>query len=91
MPHGDATVNPRGTTTGVASPPGLRSNPTKPSTPREEPHLNRHHPLLLRNALVNARKDFGLIMYYVIKCAMHYHHYTLARQMVTKSSVVNTF
>jgi hypothetical protein len=41
--------------------------------------------------LLKARQDFGLILYYVLKCAMHYHHYTLARQMVRESRVINTF
>jgi hypothetical protein len=27
----------------------------------------------------------------VIKCAMHYHHYTMSRQMAEQRRLVNTF
>jgi hypothetical protein len=27
----------------------------------------------------------------VIKCAMHYHHYTMSRQMAEQHQLVNTF
>jgi hypothetical protein len=27
----------------------------------------------------------------VIKCAMHYHHYTMSRQMAESHEMVNTF
>ncbi len=37
------------------------------------------------------RPDPSLLFICVIKCAMHYHHYTMARQMAEQSSLVNTF
>jgi radical SAM superfamily enzyme YgiQ (UPF0313 family) len=40
--------------------------------------------------LLRLRPEAGLLMYYVIKCALHYHHYTLARQMATgETPVIN--
>jgi radical SAM superfamily enzyme YgiQ (UPF0313 family) len=41
--------------------------------------------------LLRVRRDPGLLLLYVVKCAMHYHSYTLARRMATSESpVVNT-
>jgi hypothetical protein len=42
--------------------------------------------------LVKARPDANLALLYVIKCALHYHHQTMARQMVHgHSPVFNSF
>jgi hypothetical protein len=35
--------------------------------------------------------DPGLLFICVIKCAMHYHHYTMSCQMAEQRSLVNTF
>jgi radical SAM superfamily enzyme YgiQ (UPF0313 family) len=41
---------------------------------------------------VKSRPDPNVLMLYVIKCAMHYHQYTLARQMAAANGrVVNSF
>ncbi|SRX92462.1 Fe-S oxidoreductase [Singulisphaera acidiphila DSM] [Mycobacterium shimoidei] len=37
------------------------------------------------------RPDPQLLFICVIKCAMHYHHYTMTRQMLEQRSLVNTF
>jgi radical SAM superfamily enzyme YgiQ (UPF0313 family) len=38
------------------------------------------------------RRDPSLLLYYAIKCAMHYHHYRLARDMAEgRTALVNTF
>jgi hypothetical protein len=39
--------------------------------------------------LLKARPD--LFMLYTIKCALHYHQYTLSRQMTQRGKLVNTF
>jgi radical SAM superfamily enzyme YgiQ (UPF0313 family) len=42
--------------------------------------------------LLRSRRDPALLLLYLIKCAMHYHHYTMARQMVTgRSPIYNSF
>jgi radical SAM superfamily enzyme YgiQ (UPF0313 family) len=42
--------------------------------------------------LVRVNRDPSVWFVYVIKCAMHYHHYKLSRSMSeSRSSVVNTF
>jgi radical SAM superfamily enzyme YgiQ (UPF0313 family) len=41
--------------------------------------------------LLRVRRDPGLLLLYTIKCAMHYHHYRLARQMAGGRSMVNSF
>jgi radical SAM superfamily enzyme YgiQ (UPF0313 family) len=42
--------------------------------------------------LVKARPDANLALLYVIKCALHYHHHTMARQMARgHSPVYNSF
>jgi radical SAM superfamily enzyme YgiQ (UPF0313 family) len=42
--------------------------------------------------LLKARPDPNLLLLYLIKCAMHYHQYTMARQMATgQSPVYNSF
>jgi radical SAM superfamily enzyme YgiQ (UPF0313 family) len=42
--------------------------------------------------LLRERPDPHLLFVYTVKCAMHYHHYTMSRQMtVGQSAVVNSF
>jgi radical SAM superfamily enzyme YgiQ (UPF0313 family) len=42
--------------------------------------------------LLRVRRDPGLLLYYVIKCAMHYHHHELARRMAAgRAGIVNSF
>lgn len=41
--------------------------------------------------MVLRRPDPQLLFICVIKCAMHYHHYTMTRQMQEQRSLVNTF
>ena len=42
--------------------------------------------------LIRVNRDPSVLFVYVIKCAMHYHHYTLSTNMSDKrSTVVNTF
>lgn len=37
------------------------------------------------------RADPNVLFIALIKCAMHYHHYTMARQMAARRTVVNTY
>jgi radical SAM superfamily enzyme YgiQ (UPF0313 family) len=42
--------------------------------------------------LLKVRRDPAVLFVYLIKCAMHYHHYTMARQMSEREApVVNSF
>jgi len=42
--------------------------------------------------LLRRRREPSVLFAYLIKCAMHYHHYTMARQMLAQGSpVVNSF
>jgi radical SAM superfamily enzyme YgiQ (UPF0313 family) len=42
--------------------------------------------------LLRVRRDPGLLLLYAVKCAMHYHHHQLARQMANGgASIVNSF
>jgi hypothetical protein len=42
--------------------------------------------------LVRARRDPSILWLSVVKCALHYHAHTMARQMVEgQSPVVNTY
>jgi radical SAM superfamily enzyme YgiQ (UPF0313 family) len=42
--------------------------------------------------LLRVRRDPAVLFVYLIKCAMHYHHYTMARQMSEREApVVNSF
>jgi hypothetical protein len=41
--------------------------------------------------MLRRRPDPGVLAICVLKCAMHYHHYTMSRQMVEQRSLVNTF
>ena len=42
--------------------------------------------------VMRARRDGGVVLFYVLKCAMHYHSHTMARQMASGSArLVNSF
>jgi radical SAM superfamily enzyme YgiQ (UPF0313 family) len=41
--------------------------------------------------MLRRRPDPSVLFICVVKCAMHYHHYTMSRQMVERRTVVNTF
>ncbi len=42
--------------------------------------------------LMRARRDPAVWFVYLIKCAMHYHHYTMTREMTeTPAALVNSF
>jgi hypothetical protein len=41
--------------------------------------------------MLRRRPDPGLLFISVIKCAMHYHHDTMSRQMAEQRGLVNTF
>ena len=42
--------------------------------------------------LLQKRPDPHLLFLYTVKCAMHYHHHTMARQMALgQSALVNSF
>jgi hypothetical protein len=48
-----------------------------------------YHRRLLR--LLRTRPDPTALMIYMTKCAMHYHHYTMARAMSSGAAFWNTF
>jgi predicted naringenin-chalcone synthase len=37
------------------------------------------------------RPDPNVLLICVLKCALHYHHYTMSREMVEQRMLVNTF
>ena len=38
------------------------------------------------------RRDPGILLFYVLKCAMHYHAYTMAKEMASgQGRIVNSF
>jgi len=42
--------------------------------------------------LIRARREPVVLFVYIIKCAMHYHHFTMARQMLEEdAAIVNSF
>jgi radical SAM superfamily enzyme YgiQ (UPF0313 family) len=41
--------------------------------------------------LVRVRRDASVLVYYVVKCAMHYHAYRLARENRTRGKLINSF
>lgn len=56
-----------------------------------EAHLRQEYRRRL-GRLLRQRWDPGVVFLFLIKCAMHYHHYTLARQMAEdRSHLVNSF
>ncbi len=57
----------------------------------EDESLRKRYRRELTRQLLSHR-DPGYLFGYVIRCAMHYHHYTLTRQMTERqSAVVNSF
>jgi radical SAM superfamily enzyme YgiQ (UPF0313 family) len=56
-----------------------------------EAHLRNEYRRRL-GRLLKRRREPTVLFVYLIKCAMHYHHYTMARQMAVKEApVVNSF
>jgi radical SAM superfamily enzyme YgiQ (UPF0313 family) len=56
-----------------------------------EAHLREEYRRRL-GRLLKRRREPAVLFVYLIKCAMHFHHYTMARQMITKEApVVNSF
>lgn len=55
-----------------------------------EPHLRRIYRREMATIL-RRRPDPAVLFICVIKCAMHYHHYSMSRQMVEERALVNTF
>ncbi len=56
-----------------------------------EKHLRRYYTKRIWN-LMKKRPDPGLWLFYVIKCAQHYHAHTMARQMASgRSPVYNSY
>jgi radical SAM superfamily enzyme YgiQ (UPF0313 family) len=41
--------------------------------------------------LLRVRRDPSLVVFYLFKIALHYHHYTMARQMASGKTLVNSF
>ena len=41
--------------------------------------------------MLRRRPDPGVLFVCVVKCAMHYHHYTMSREMFERRTLVNTF
>ncbi len=41
--------------------------------------------------MLRRRPDPSVLFISVVKCAMHYHHYTISQQMVERRTLVNTF
>lgn len=41
--------------------------------------------------LVKVRRDPGVWFAFLIKCLMHYHHYTMAKEMTNQEAPVNTY
>ena len=42
--------------------------------------------------LLSRRRDPEVLFVFMVKCAMHYHHYTMARQMAAEPlAIVNSF
>ena len=50
-------------------------------------HIYRHR----MATMLRRRPDPNVLFIFVIKCAMHYHHYTMSRQMGEERMPVNTF
>jgi hypothetical protein len=56
-----------------------------------EAHLRNEYRRRL-GRLLRRRREPAVLFSYMIKCAMHYHHYTMARQMLAEESrIVNSF
>jgi hypothetical protein len=41
--------------------------------------------------ILRSRPDPGVLFVSVVKCATHYHHYTMSREMSERRTLVNTF
>ena len=41
--------------------------------------------------MLRSRPDPGVLFVSVVKCATHYHHYTMSREMSERRTLVNTF
>ncbi len=56
-----------------------------------DPALRReYHKRIWR--VLKVRRDPGIVLFYVIKCAMHYHAYSMAKQMASgQGQIVNSF
>ena len=56
-----------------------------------DPALRReYHRRIWR--VLKVRRDPGVLLFYVLKCAMHYHAYSMARQMASgQGRIVNSF
>ncbi len=52
-----------------------------------EAHLRRIYRQRILH-LLRTRRNPGLLVYYVLTCALHYHHYTMTRQMVSGATPV---
>ena len=55
-----------------------------------DPQLRRTYRRRMMTML-RRRPDPSVLFICVVKCAMHYHHYTMSREMVERRTVVNTF
>jgi hypothetical protein len=55
-----------------------------------DPELRRIYRRRMTTMLLR-RPDPNLLFICVIKCAMHYHPYTMSRQMAEPNKLVNTF
>src|SRR6185437_10793699 len=56
----------------------------------EDPQLRRIYRRRMTTMLFR-RPDPALLFICVIKCAMHYHHYTMSHQLGDQRKLVNTF
>ncbi len=56
-----------------------------------QPQLREHYRFRLRR-LLKARRDPSLLFIFLLKCAAHYHHYTMAEQMAQgRTAPLNPF
>jgi radical SAM superfamily enzyme YgiQ (UPF0313 family) len=55
-----------------------------------DPELRRTYRRRM-TTMIRRRPDPNLLLVCVLKCALHYHHYTMSREMVEQRMLVNTF
>jgi radical SAM superfamily enzyme YgiQ (UPF0313 family) len=55
-----------------------------------DPQLRRMYRRRM-TTMLRRRPDPSLLFICVVKCAMHYHHYTMSREMAEQHKLVNTF
>ena len=55
-----------------------------------DPELRRTYRRRM-TTMIRRRPDPNLLLICVLKCALHYHHYTMSREMVEQRMLVNTF